>query len=106
MSVLWVKIWFDLWHNKTRTLLTVLGTVIGLGALVATLGLSLTAGSRIVGRCRGLRGLVVQRSVVATAGGAGTPDQGHRDGHCGDSSHCARPDHLRGRHGVSRLGER
>jgi macrolide transport system ATP-binding/permease protein len=33
-----------------RTLLTVLGTVIGLGALVATLGLSLTAGSRIVGR--------------------------------------------------------
>ena len=30
--------------------LTVLGTVIGLGALVATLGLSRTAGNRIVGR--------------------------------------------------------
>lgn len=33
-----------------RTVLTVLGTVIGLGALVATLGLSSTASSRIVGR--------------------------------------------------------
>jgi macrolide transport system ATP-binding/permease protein len=33
-----------------RTALTVLGTVIGLAALVATLGLSRTAGSRIVGR--------------------------------------------------------
>ena len=30
--------------------LTVLGTVIGLAALVATLGLSRTAGNRIVGR--------------------------------------------------------
>ena len=33
-----------------RTFLTVLGTVIGLAALVATLGLSRTAGNRIVGR--------------------------------------------------------
>lgn len=33
-----------------RTMLTVLGTVIGLGALVATVGLAQTAGSRIVGR--------------------------------------------------------
>jgi len=33
-----------------RTALTILGTVIGLAALVATLGLSQTAGNRIVGR--------------------------------------------------------
>jgi hypothetical protein len=39
-----------LFARPGRTVLTVLGTVIGLGALVATLGLSLTAGSRIVGR--------------------------------------------------------
>ncbi len=24
MGVIWYKIWFDLWHNKTRTLLAVL----------------------------------------------------------------------------------
>jgi ABC-type antimicrobial peptide transport system permease subunit len=36
--------------RPVRTLLTVLGTVIGLGALVATLGLSETASNRIVGR--------------------------------------------------------
>jgi ABC-type antimicrobial peptide transport system permease subunit len=39
-----------LFARPGRTVLTVLGTVIGLGALVATLGLSLTASSRIVGR--------------------------------------------------------
>jgi ABC-type antimicrobial peptide transport system permease subunit len=39
-----------LFARPLRTLLTVLGTVIGLGALVATLGLSQTAGNRIVGR--------------------------------------------------------
>jgi macrolide transport system ATP-binding/permease protein len=39
-----------LFARPGRTILTVLGTVIGLGALVATLGLSSTASSRIVGR--------------------------------------------------------
>jgi ABC-type antimicrobial peptide transport system permease subunit len=39
-----------LFARPGRTLLTVLGTVIGLGALVATLGLSSTASNRIVGR--------------------------------------------------------
>jgi ABC-type antimicrobial peptide transport system permease subunit len=39
-----------LFARPGRTMLTVLGTVIGLGALVATLGLSQTASSRIVGR--------------------------------------------------------
>ena len=39
-----------LFARPGRMVLTVLGTVIGLGALVATLGLSRTAGNRIVGR--------------------------------------------------------
>ncbi len=39
-----------LFARPARMVLTVLGTVIGLAALVATLGLSRTAGSRIVGR--------------------------------------------------------
>jgi ABC-type antimicrobial peptide transport system permease subunit len=39
-----------LFARPGRTLLTVVGTVIGLAALVATLGLSRTAGNRIVGR--------------------------------------------------------
>ena len=39
-----------LFARPGRTVLTVLGTVIGLAALVATLGLSRTAGNRIVGR--------------------------------------------------------
>jgi ABC-type antimicrobial peptide transport system permease subunit len=38
-----------LFARPGRTFLTVLGTVIGLGALVATLGLSRTASSRIIG---------------------------------------------------------
>ena len=39
-----------LFSRPGRTALTVLGTVIGLGALVATLGLTRTADNRIVGR--------------------------------------------------------
>ncbi|MFN0147311.1 MAG: ABC transporter permease [Dehalococcoidia bacterium] len=39
-----------LFARPGRTFLTVLGTVIGIAALVATLGLSRTAGNRIVGR--------------------------------------------------------
>jgi len=39
-----------LFSRPSRTLLTVLGTMIGLTALVATLGLSRTAGNQIVGR--------------------------------------------------------
>jgi putative ABC transport system permease protein len=36
--------------RPARVILTVLGTVIGVGALVATLGLSKTASNQIVGR--------------------------------------------------------
>ena len=39
-----------LFARPARMALTVLGTVIGLAALVATLGLSRTSGNRIVGR--------------------------------------------------------
>ncbi|MDH5616451.1 MAG: ABC transporter permease, partial [Acidimicrobiia bacterium] len=38
-----------LFARPGRTLLTVLGTVLGIGALVATLGIAKTAGNQIIG---------------------------------------------------------
>lgn len=52
-----------LFARPVRTMLTVLGTVIGLGALVATLGLSQTAGSRIVSRFDELSATLVTVTV-------------------------------------------
>jgi len=40
MGVLWHKIWFDLWHNKTRTLLAVLSIAAGVYAVGAIFGMS------------------------------------------------------------------
>jgi len=40
MGVLWYKIWFDLWHNKTRTLLAVLSIAVGVFAMGAIFGMS------------------------------------------------------------------
>jgi len=40
MGVLWYKIWFDLWHNKTRTLLAVLSVAAGVFAVGAIFGMS------------------------------------------------------------------
>ena len=40
MGVLWYKIWFDLWHNKTRTLLAVLSIASGVFAVGAIFGMS------------------------------------------------------------------
>lgn len=40
MSVIWYKIWFDLWHNKTRTLLAVLSIAAGVFAMGAIFGMS------------------------------------------------------------------
>src|SRR5512135_1219310 len=40
MGVLWYKIWFDLWHNKTRTLLAVLSIAAGVFAVGAIFGMS------------------------------------------------------------------
>jgi macrolide transport system ATP-binding/permease protein len=57
--------------RPARVALTVLGTVIGIGALVATLGLSKTAGSQIVGRFDELSATDVVVSPSARAGGAG-----------------------------------
>ena len=57
-----------LFARPGRMSLTVLGTVIGLAALVATLGLSRTAGNRIVGRFDELAAteIIVSRSTTAT----------------------------------------
>ena len=51
--------------------LTVLGTVIGVGALVATLGLSKTAANQIVGHFDALAATDIVVSPSARAGGAG-----------------------------------
>src|SRR5512135_142565 len=40
MGVLWYKVWFDLWHNKTRTLLAVLSIAAGVFAVGAIFGMS------------------------------------------------------------------
>jgi hypothetical protein len=57
--------------RPSRVALTVLGTVIGVGALVATLGLSKTAGNQIQGRFDALSATDVVVSPSARAGGAG-----------------------------------
>jgi ABC-type lipoprotein release transport system permease subunit len=57
--------------RPARVGLTVLGTVIGVGALVATLGLSKTAGSQIVGRFDAVSATDVVVSPSARGGGAG-----------------------------------
>lgn len=57
--------------RPARVGLTVLGTVIGVGALVATLGLSKTAGNQIVGHFDELSATDLVVSPSARAGGAG-----------------------------------
>jgi ABC-type antimicrobial peptide transport system permease subunit len=57
--------------RPARVVLTVLGTVIGVGALVATLGLSKTAASQIVGRFDAVSATDVVISPSARAGGTG-----------------------------------
>jgi macrolide transport system ATP-binding/permease protein len=59
-----------LFARPGRTVLTVLGTVVGLAALVATLGLSRTAGNQIVGRFDELAATEIQ---VKTKLPQGTP---------------------------------
>jgi macrolide transport system ATP-binding/permease protein len=56
--------------RPARVTLTVLGTVIGVGALVATLGLSKTAGSQIVGHFDALAATDVVVSPSVRGGGA------------------------------------
>src|SRR6185295_9182422 len=59
--------------RPARVALTVLGTVIGVAALVATLGLSKTAGNQIVGRFDVLSATDVVVSPSARAGGEVLP---------------------------------
>ena len=40
MSVLWYKIWFDLWNNKTRTILAILSIAAGVFAVGSIFGMS------------------------------------------------------------------
>lgn len=40
MSVIWYKVWSDLWHNKIRTVLAVLSIAAGVFAIGATFGMS------------------------------------------------------------------
>jgi putative ABC transport system permease protein len=40
MSVIWQKVWFDLWHNKVRTLLSVLSIAAGVFAIGAIFGMT------------------------------------------------------------------
>jgi ABC-type lipoprotein release transport system permease subunit len=39
MSVIWRKVWFDLWGNKVRTILAVLSIAIGVFAIGAVFGM-------------------------------------------------------------------
>ncbi len=39
MSVIWHKVWFDLWGNKVRTLLAVLSIAAGVFAIGAIFGM-------------------------------------------------------------------
>lgn len=39
MGVIWYKVWFDLWHNKLRTLLVVFSIAVGVFAVGATFGM-------------------------------------------------------------------
>jgi macrolide transport system ATP-binding/permease protein len=57
--------------RPARVALTVLGTVIGIGALVATLGLSKTAGNQIVGRFDAVSATDIVVSPSVRGGGAG-----------------------------------
>jgi ABC-type lipoprotein release transport system permease subunit len=57
--------------RPARVALTVLGTVIGVGALVATLGLSKTAANQVVGHFDALAATDIVVSPSARAGGAG-----------------------------------
>jgi putative ABC transport system permease protein len=40
MSVIWQKVWSDLWDNKVRTLLAVLSIAVGVFAVGATFGMA------------------------------------------------------------------
>ena len=63
-----------LFARPGRTVLTCLGTVVGLAALVATLGLSRTAGNQIVGRFDALAATEIQVKTKLPPGTPNPPD--------------------------------
>jgi macrolide transport system ATP-binding/permease protein len=71
-----------LFTRPVRTALTVLGTVLGIGALVATLGVSKTAGNRIVGRFDELAATQVSVEPASSGffGGGPSEEQQQRQG--------------------------
>ena len=48
MSIIWRKVWRDLWGNKFRTLLVVLSTAVGIFAIGLVFGLSDVMRSRMI----------------------------------------------------------
>ena len=84
--------------RPARVALTVLGTVIGVGALVATLGLSKTAGNQIVGRFSEVAATdVVVTPVPGALGGRGQARRspGTPRPACDGSTACARRERSR-----------
>ena len=79
--------------RPARVALTVLGTVIGVGALVATLGLSKTAGNQIVGRFDALVGDRHRRQPLGARAAAPAPRscRGTPRRACGGSTAWPRP---------------
>lgn len=65
------EILISLTARPARTLLTALGTVLGVAALVATLGLAKTAGNQIVSRFNELEATQVSITPVNRGGGGG-----------------------------------
>ncbi len=59
-----------LFARPARTILTIIGTVIGIAALVATLGLSRTAGNQIIGRFDALAATEIVASIKPGSNGA------------------------------------
>lgn len=69
-----VEVFAGLFARPGRMVLTILGTTIGLAALVATLGLSRTAGNQIIGRFDELSATEVTISSLPAAEGAPSND--------------------------------
>ena len=40
MGVIWQKVWFDLWHNKVRTILAIISIAVGVFAVGAIFGMN------------------------------------------------------------------
>ncbi|MEM7344445.1 MAG: hypothetical protein AAF485_09385, partial [Chloroflexota bacterium] len=50
MSVIWYKVWFDLWRNKVRTILAIFSIAAGVFAIGAIFGMVVGVEGRHAGR--------------------------------------------------------